>query len=160
KRSVTTGVAPVVSLTGGTLEFNNTTTTAAQAFQADLTNTGSTLVTKPNAVLQVAVGSNSPNVPANFDMESGSWNIDIGSDTLLGADWFNVANGTGKLKGGTLNINYLSGFSPVVGHAYRILRASMGTELAAGAITIAGMGAGGWVLQEAPITNVNFPLDE
>ena len=66
------GAAPVVNLTGGTLEFNNTVSSAAQLFKTDLINNGSTLVLKPNAVQRVDVGSSSPAAPANFDMESGA----------------------------------------------------------------------------------------
>jgi hypothetical protein len=154
-----TAVAPTIGLTGGTLEFNNTTTTAAQGFQANLTNAGSTLITKPNALLQVTVGSQSPNIPANFNMTSGSWNIDIGLHTALGADWFNVSNGTGALTAGTISLNYLTGYTPTVGDKIRILRANLGTSL--GTIGITGVAdAANWVLHEVPITNINFPVDE
>jgi hypothetical protein len=159
-RSNTTGVAPVIGLTGGTLEWNNPSTTAAQSFQADLANTGTKLITKPNTLLQVTVGSVSPAIPANFSMSGGSWDIDIQTNTVLGADWFNTSNGTASLTGGTLNINYLSGFTPNTNQVFRILRGSLGTTLNSGAVTIIGAGAGNWVLQEVPIVNVNFPLDE
>jgi hypothetical protein len=159
QRTITSGVAPVVKLTGGTLEFNNTTTTAAQGFRVDLNNEGSTLLTKANTLLQVTVGSQSPANPANFNMTSGSWTLDLGLHTALGADWFNVQNGTGALTGGTLNLNYLTGFTPTVGDKIRILRANLGTSL--GAMTISGVpDAANWVLHEVPISNISFPLDE
>jgi hypothetical protein len=150
--------APDINLTGGILEWNNPSTPNAQSFQADLENVGTQLITKPNAQLQVTVGSVTPAIPANFSMSGGSWDIDLASNTVLGADWFNVQNGTASLTGGTLNINYLAGFTPNPNQVFRILRGSMGTTL--GSVTIAGAGAGNWVLQEVPITNVNFPLDE
>jgi hypothetical protein len=43
---------------------------------------------------------------------------------------------------------------------FRILRGSLGTTLNSGAITITGAGAGGWAIQEVPITTAGYPLDE
>ena len=81
-------------------------------------------------------------------MTSGSWNIDIGSHTTLGgADYFNVPNGTASLTGGTLNINYLSGFTPNPNEVFTIIKSSAGATLNAGAVTIAGAGSPNWVLQ-------------
>ena len=147
-----------VNLTGGTLEFNNPLNANAQSWQPNFVNTGSKLVLTQNALRQVNVGQVSPAYPSDWSMTSGSWDIELGLNTVLGADWFNVQNGVGALSGGTINISYLSGFTPNVGQVYRILRAAKGTTL--GSISITGAGAGGWILQEAPITNVNFPLDE
>jgi hypothetical protein len=149
-RSNAGSATPKFGLTGGTLEWNNTTTTAAQAFQADINNTGTTLVTKPNAQLQV--------IPTTFAMSGGTWNIDIGLvsgvHNVLGADWFNAntTTGTASLTGGTLNINYLAGFTPNHDEVFRILRGGNGVTLNAGAITITGAGAGNWILQTVPIT--------
>jgi hypothetical protein len=159
-RTNTTGVAPVIGLTGGILEWNNPSTTAAQAFQADVINTGTQLITKPNTLLQVTVGSVSPAIPSNFSMTGGSWDIELGLNTVLGADWFNAQNGSASLTGGTLNLSFLSGFTPNVNQVYRILRGATGTTL--GSVTINAPPSPGfhWVLQEAPITNVSFPLDE
>jgi hypothetical protein len=153
-------VAPVIGLTGGTLEIHNPWSTAAQSWRPNFTNAGSNLILSKNALRQVAVGSTSPVFASDFAMTSGSWEIDLGSNTVLGADWFNVQNGAASLTGGTLNINYLSGFTPNAGQVFRILRAANGTTL--GSVTIAGNSSGGghWELQEAPISNVNFPLDE
>jgi hypothetical protein len=143
-------VAPVIGLTGGTLEFNNTTTTAAQLFSADLTNAGSKLVLKPNAVQQVQVGSSSPAIPANFSMTSGSWDIEIGTHTAVGgADWFNVPAGTASLTGGTLNISYLPGFAPLTNDVFTILRGASGVTLNSGAVAISGSGSPNWQLQTA-----------
>jgi hypothetical protein len=150
----------VIKLTGGTLEFNNTAVAATHQVQVDITNEGSKLVTKPNAQLEVLIGSQSPAYPANFSMTSGSWDIDLASNAVLGADRFNAQNGTASLTGGTLNINYLPGFTPNVNQVFRILRGSLGTTLNSGAITITGAGAGSWVLQEVAIANPGLPLDE
>jgi len=149
-----------VNLTGGTLEFNNPLSTAAQSWQPSFINTGSKLVLTQNALRQVVVGSVSPAYLSDFSMTGGSWDIDLGLNTVLGADWFNVQNGTGSLTGGTLNLNFLSGFTPTLNQVYRILRAAKGTTL--GAVTINAPASPGfhWVLQEAPITNASFPLDE
>jgi hypothetical protein len=147
-RTNTPFAAPAVGLTGGILEFNNTTTTAAQAFQADLTNAGTKFILKQNAVQQVQVGSSSPAIPANFSMTSGSWDLEIGTHTTVGgADWFNVPNGTASLTGGTLNISYLSGFTPIHDELFTILRGSAGVTL--GAVTITGSGSPNWSLQTA-----------
>ena len=117
-------------------------------------------------VVQVTLGRRAqiapplPIIAANFAMSSGTWNIDVGSNGIQGADQFNASAGTASLTGGTLNLNYLSGFTPIVGTVYRILRGGLGTTL--GPVTITGAGAGSWVLQEAPITTdlVNWPNDE
>ncbi|MFO0790006.1 MAG: hypothetical protein U0805_11170 [Pirellulales bacterium] len=157
-RTILTGPAPVIGLTGGTLEFNNPSTAAAQGFQANLTNTGSKLIAKPSALLQVNVGSVSPAIPASFAMSSGSWDIDIGAHAVLGADWFNAPNGTASLTGGTLNINYLPGFTPNDNEVFRILRGGLGVTLTSGAVTIAGAGAGHWMLQTVPISGADAEI--
>ena len=136
---------PVVNLTGGTLEFNNTTSSAAQLFRTDLTNNGSKLVLKQGAVQRVDVGGSAPAFPANFDMESGSWDLEIGSHAVTGADWFNVPNGTAKLAGGTLNISYLSGYTPAANDVFTIIQGISAPTL--GAVTIAGSGSPNWLLQ-------------
>lgn len=149
-RSNTSSAAPVIGLTGGTLEFNNQNNGgASHAFQADLINTGTHLVTKPDALLQVNVGSASPAVPANFAMSSGSWDIDIGLHNIAGADWFNVPNGMASLTGGTLNINYLPGFTPNPNEVFTIIKGTGGVTLNSGAVTITGDGSPNWVLQTA-----------
>ena len=138
-RTNASSATPVFGLTGGTLEWNNTTTTAAQSFQAAINNTGTTLETKDDAQLQV--------VPTSFAMSSGAWNIDIGLvagvHNVLGADWFNAntATGTVSLTGGTLNINYLPGFTPNHNEAFRILRGGNGGTLNAANVTITGAGS-------------------
>ena len=154
-RSNLGSVAPKIGLTGGTLEFNNTVSLGTHVVHADFKNEGSKLIIRPNAVQLAQIGSSSPAVPANFEMTGGSWDIDIGVHSLTGADWFNVPNGTAALTGGTLNINYLAGFTPNVNEVFRILRASGGTTLNSGAITIAGAGAGSWLLQEVPISGLD-----
>jgi hypothetical protein len=158
-RSNLSSTAPVIGLTGGIVEFNNTVSSAAQSFHANLTlDTGSTtkLITKAGALQQVNVGSSSPAIPANFDMKSGSWDLEIGAHTALGADWFNAANGTASLTGGTLNISYLSGFTPNPNEAFTILKGSAGVTLNSAAVTIAGSGAGNWVLQTSGATDIQL----
>lgn len=148
--------APDINLTGGTLEFNNTTSAGAHIFYADLNNEGSKLVAKPNAVQLVQVGSGSPSVPANFAMTSGSWDIEIGAHNIFtGADSFNIPTGTASLTGGMLNISYLAGFTPNLNEEFRILRASLGTTLTGGAVSITGAGAGSWSLIEVPISGTD-----
>ena len=154
-RSNLGSVDPEIGLTGGTLEFNNTVSLGTHVVHANLKNEGTKLIIRPNAVQLAQIGSSSPAVPANFEMTGGSWDIDIGTNSLTGADWFNVPNGTASLTGGTLNINYLAGFTPNVDQVFRILRASGGTTLNSGAITIAGAGAGSWMLQEVPISGLD-----
>src|SRR5262249_35851637 len=105
----------------------------------------SKLVLKQGAVQQVQVGSSSPPIPANFEMDSGSWDIEIGSHAVTGADSFNVPNGTAKLLGGTLNISYLSGFTPNFGDVFNILYGSRAPTV--GAVSIAGSGSPNWLLQ-------------
>jgi hypothetical protein len=157
-RSNLSSTTPVIGLTGGIVEFN-TVSSAAQSFQADLTlDTGSTtkLITKPNALQQINVGSSSPAIPANFDMKSGSWDLEIGAHATTGADWFNAANGTASLTGGTLNISYLAGFTPNPNEAFTIIKGSAGVTLNGAAVTITGSGAGNWVLQTAGATDIQL----
>jgi hypothetical protein len=149
---------PTFNLTGGILEWNNTTTSAAQSFQAAVNNVGTTLVTKANAQLQV--------IPTSFAMTGGSWNIDIGLvagvHNVLGADWFNAntTTGTASLTGGTLNINYLTGFTPNDGEVFRILRGGNGTTLTAANVSITSSGAGHWSLRSIPIVSSPLTLND
>ena len=60
---------------------------------------------------------------------------------LTGADRFIVATplaDTASLTGGTLNISYISGYTPAVNDTLRILQATGGVTLNAGAVTLAG----------------------
>lgn len=132
---------PDINLTGGILEFNSSS--ATQTWQPHLENTGSQLLTKSNELLEVVVGGGA-NYPSNFDMSSGSWDLEIGSNDLLGADWFNVTHGTASLTGGALNISYINGFTPADGDTVRILRGANGVTLNSGAITLSDPN---WVLQ-------------
>jgi hypothetical protein len=155
-RSNLSSVEPVIGLTGGTLEFNNTTTSGAHLFHADLINTGTQLITKPGAVQLVQVGGSSPAIPADFAMSGGSWNIDIGQHAVTGADWFNVPNGTASLTGGTLNINYLAGSTPNPNEVFTILKGASGVTLNSGAVTITGSGSPNWMLQTAGGTDIQL----
>jgi hypothetical protein len=150
--------APVIELTGGTLEFN-TPTAAAQTWQPNLTNTGSKLVLKPNALQQVVVGGDNDHL-SNFSMSGGSWDIEIGAHTVLGADWFNANRGTASLTGGTLNIDIMPGFTPNNDEVFRILRGAQGVTLNAANISITGDNAANWVLQAVSIAGTpGFPND-
>jgi hypothetical protein len=140
-------IAPVINLTGGTLEIHNPWSAVAQSWRPNFTNTGSNLILSKNALRQVTVGSVSPAFASNFSMTGGSWEIDLGLHNVLGADWFNVQNGTASLTGGTLNINYLSGFTPNPNEVFTILRGATGVTLNSAAVTIAGSGS--WALQTA-----------
>lgn len=147
-RTNTSSAAPVIGLTGGILEFNNTTLATPHQFRADLSNAGSELILKQNAVQQVQVGSVSPGpFPANFAMTSGSWDLEIGSHAVTGADSFNVPLGTASLTGGTLNISYISGYTPTAGDVFNIITSSSAPTL--GTVAIAGSGSPNWSLQTA-----------
>ncbi len=146
-------VAPVVNLTGGTLKMNSTGATTV--WQTDFTNNGSHLEFGANALLQVRVGDTSvapgPR-PGNFEMNSGSWDIDVGAAGINGADWINVLNGTAALNGGVLNINQILGYVPFVGDTKRIVRDLAGVSLGSVTLTgdphwIIGIGAGGTEIQ-------------
>jgi hypothetical protein len=93
-------------------------------------------------LLTVNVGTTTTH-PGNFSMTSGSWNIDmspgVGSqDTfqdriIMG---YTTVPGTGSLLGGTLNLNYLSGYVPQIGDSRLIVRSATGGVSSLGAITI------------------------
>lgn len=140
--------APVVNLTGGQLVLNPAT--SPMTWQVDFKNQGSTIVQKSNAVIQTTVGDATH--PGNFAMSSGSWNIDIDGHTLTSADRFVVSStgGTGSLTGGTLNLNFLSGYTPTVGDSFRIVQATGGgvtLNAAAVAINAPVSPGGSWELQ-------------
>lgn len=150
--SITPGFTyPDINLTGGTLEFNNPLGTSALSWQPHLENEGSTLSLKPGALQQVNIGQafsaeTQTQYASNFSMTSGVFDVEIGAHTLLGADFFSVANGTASLTGGSVNISYLPGFTPNDGDTMKILRASAGVTLNAGAVTITGSNAANWSL--------------
>jgi hypothetical protein len=128
------GAAPVVGLTGGVLELN--AAGASQNWQTDLTLAGSELLTKLNTQLVVNVGDATH--PGNFTMNSGSWDIDILGHSINNADRIVVGGtGTAALNGGTLNLNYISGYSPVIGDSLRIVGLTTGAPTVnSGAISI------------------------
>lgn len=140
--------APVVNLTGGQLVMNPAA--SPLTWQVDFNNQGTEIVQKLNAVIQTTVGDSTH--PGNFAMSSGIWDIDINGHTVTSADRFVVSStgGTGSLTGGTLNLNFLSGYTPTVGDSFRIVQATGGgVTLNAGAVAInAPVSPGGsWELQ-------------
>lgn len=129
------GAAPVVGLTGGVLELN--AAGASQNWQTDLTLSGSELLTKLNTQLVVNVGDATH--PGNFTMNAGSmWDIDINGHGVSNADRVLVGGtGTGAINGGTLNLNYISGFTPAIGDSIRIVTTTAGAPtINSGAINI------------------------
>jgi hypothetical protein len=127
--------APVINLTGGKLEW--TTTAATIAWQADLINNGTELLTRLNNQLVVNVGDASRR--GNFTMNSGMWDIDINGHTVDNADRMLVGNtlSTGAINGGTLNLNYISGYTPVFGDSIRIVTTTgAAPTVNSGAVTI------------------------
>ena len=118
------GAAPAVNLTGGTLEFNQTGQSVN--WQTDMNLNGSNLLIKQNAQGVVNVGDATR--PGNFTMNAlSSWDIDINGHTVNNADRVVVGGaGTGAINGGTLNLNYISGFTPLIGDLIRILTTTTG----------------------------------
>jgi hypothetical protein len=116
--------APVINLTGGQLVLN--AAASPVLWQADFKNQGTEIVEKAGAVYQTTVGDATH--PGNFSMSSGIWDIDINGHTLSSADRFVVSStgGTGSLTGGTLKLNYLSGFTPSLGDSIPIVQAAGG----------------------------------
>jgi hypothetical protein len=131
--------APVVNLTGGQLILNPAA--SPLNWQVDFNNQGSEIVEKANSVIQTTVGDATH--PGNFSMSSGTWDIDISGHSVTSADKFVVSStgGTGSLTGGTLNLNYLSGYTPTIGDSLRIVQATGGgVSLNSGAISILSPG--------------------
>jgi hypothetical protein len=131
--------APVVNLTGGLLVLNPAA--SPLTWQADFKNQGSEIVEKLNSVIQTTVGDATH--PGNFSMSSGIWDIDINGHSVTSADNFVVSStgGTGSLTGGTLKLNYLSGYTPTTGDSLRIVQATGGgVSLNSGAVSILSPG--------------------
>jgi hypothetical protein len=129
------GAAPVVGLTGGILEINPVTSTLN--WQTDMTLNGTELLTKLNAQGVVNVGDATH--PGNFTMNAGSmWDIDLFGHLVDNADRVVVGGtGTGAINGGTLNLNYISGYTPLVGDSIRIVTTTAGVPtLNSGAVNI------------------------
>lgn len=141
-RTALGSVAPTLNFTGGTVEFNNTTTSNPHQFLTDFENEGSTLVIKSGALQQVQVGSGSPPIPANFAMTSGTWDLEIGNHSTTGADWFNVPNGTASFAG-TINVKYILGYTPQLNDKFTILDGNTSTPTL-GSVNITGMNAALW----------------
>jgi hypothetical protein len=118
------GAAPVVNLTGGVLELNPSG--MSMNWQTDMTLDGSELLTKLNAQAVINVGDATH--PGNFTMNAGSiWDIDLNGHGVSNADRIVVGGtGTGAINGGTLNLNYISGYTPAIGDSIRIVTTTAG----------------------------------
>jgi hypothetical protein len=130
------GAAPVVNLTGGILELNPAGT-GAQTWQTDMALNGTELLTKLNARMTTNLGDATH--PGNFTMNAGSiWDIDLNGHTVDNADRIVVGGaGSGAINGGTLNLNYISGFTPLVGDSIRIVTTTAGVPTVnSGAVNI------------------------
>jgi hypothetical protein len=93
-------------------------------------------------LMTLSVGSGTT-LPGNFSMTSGSWNIDMSpgvgaQDTLqdriiMG---YTTVPATGSITGGTINLNYLSGYVPATGDSRLIVRAAAAGGATLGGVTI------------------------
>jgi hypothetical protein len=151
-------VAPIVSLTGGNL-FVTSTTGASTVWQTDFNNQGTNVTPKSGALLTLNVGDASR--PGNFSMSSGTLNIDISGHTVTSADRFTMgfAGSTASLTGGTLNLNYISGYTPTIGDSLRIMNvpATGSVSLNAPAITILSPGNDpNWSVQTVGTTDIRL----
>ena len=86
-------------------------------------------------------------------MSSGSLNIDISGHAGTNLDRFNLpfAGATASLTGGTINLNYISGYTPSIGDSMRLIiaPASGSVTLNPAAVTINSVGdyGGAWTVQ-------------
>jgi hypothetical protein len=143
RTNTTPATFPVITLTGGQLVLDSTSATpTSMNWQADLPITGTQLITRPNALMTLNVGSGTT-LPGNFSMTSGSWNIDmspgVGAQDNLQDKivmGYTTVPATGSLTGGTLNLNYLSGYVPQIGDSRLIVRAAAAGGSSLGAISI------------------------
>ncbi|MFO0790004.1 MAG: hypothetical protein U0805_11160 [Pirellulales bacterium] len=144
RTNTATASTPVVNLSGGQLVLDpQLAAPTAVAWQTDFKNIGSQITTRPGALLTVNVGVGTT-LPGNFEMSGGSWDLDIGPGAGFlanGSDRFVMLNtsptpGTGKLLGGTLNLNYLGGYVPAFGDSRTIVRAATGGSVTLGSIAI------------------------
>lgn len=130
---------PVIGLTGGILDISPPVASTSVTWQTHFKNQGTEVNLRTGSTLLVNLGTAGTHV-GNFEMTSGSLNIDIASNTLAGADRFaaQFATATGSLTGGTLNLNYLSGYTPTPGIELFIVRTPLtgSVTLNAPAVTI------------------------
>jgi hypothetical protein len=127
RSDVSAGSIPSVNLIGGQLVLDPQIAVPTSVnWLTAFNNTGSEITTRPNQLLQVLVGD--PTHVGNFSMSSGIWDIDISGHTVTSADRFvvNSTGGTGSLTGGTLALNYISGYTPTNGDSLRIVQAVNG----------------------------------
>lgn len=95
-------------------------------------------------------------------MSSGSLNIDINGHQNFNLDRFilNYAGASASLAGGTINLNYLSGYTPSFGDSMRLITvpATGSVTLDANAVTIdsAGDYGGTWTVQTVGTTDIRL----
>jgi hypothetical protein len=149
RTNTSTASIPNVNLTGGNLVLDPKLSVPTSVnWQTDLNVAGTELTTRPGALLAVNVGSGTT-LPGNFSMTSGSWDIDmspgVGSQDALqdriimgytGTTTPFTPAATGSLLGGTLNLNYLSGYVPQIGDSRLIVRSATGAVSTLGSIAI------------------------
>jgi hypothetical protein len=152
-------VAPVVSLTGGNL-FVTSTTGGSTVWQTDFNNQGTNVTPKLNDLLTLNVGDASR--PGNFSMSSGNLNIDISGHQNFNLDRFilGFAGSTASLTGGSISLNYLSGYTPLLGDSMRLITvpATGSVALNPAAITINSVGdyGGAWTVQTVGTTDIRL----
>lgn len=143
RTNTTAATFPVISLTGGQLVLDSSSTTpTAMNWQADINIAGTQLTTRPGALMTLSVGTTTTH-PGNFSMTSGSWDIDmspgVGSQDALQdriVMGYTTVPGTGSITGGTINLNYLGGYVPAIGDTRLIVRSATGGVSTLGAVTI------------------------
>src|SRR5204863_3997730 len=98
----------------------------------------------PTSCALLTLNAGDASRPRNFSMASGSLNIDISGHAVTNADRFTIgfAGSTASLTGGTLNLNYLSAYTPTICDSLRIMSvpASGSVALNAPAVTIISPG--------------------
>jgi hypothetical protein len=153
-------VAPIVTLTGGSLVMNSTG--ASTVWQTDFNNQGTNATPQSGVAIQVSVGDASRT--GNFSMSSGALNIDLGTHAVTGADRFVMAfpGSTATLTGGTINLNYLGTYgAPVIGDSLFIARVPQtgSVNLNATAVTINSPGSDpNWTLQTVTVGTTNYDI--
>ncbi len=131
---------PAIGLTGGILELNPAGSTLL--WQTHLDNQGTQITPKAGSLLTTTLGDSTH--AGNFSMSGGSLDVDISGHGVNNLDRFVAAfaGSTASLTGGTLNLNYISGYTPLLGDSLRLISvpATGSVTLNPAAITINSIG--------------------